>query len=490
MRSKWVEDDPKTRLTSLHAASLRQPPSMRMPYELLDEVFRHVFAEFAYKPLRERVRVYAPLSLVCKAWQRVAVTHAYNTVVVDAAKDSDAVAFLDPVGGAGSHLLSLVKSVKLSASEPLIKAAPTGDQGEEDEEEAEGEDSDAPPFRPSPLHGPADNETSTLPIVASLARILARCSNLLCLNILQLVELVTCEITADQDPAAMWPRLRQLKLIWTDSYIDVFPILAHLPRLQTLTDLTLLFATSDEDNRRDTMTREVVDKYPIQPLGRLQSFVMRSLPDTPIGSMAVLQLLSPRAPLRRVVLGGYIPPGVCKQLSYGTTEIEELIFAWLLPTPNLANQLLPQLLELGRRPVKSLTLNTSSVSDVSRTESMPPITAVLENLPYGVRVSSSTDIFPSSSASGLSRDFLGGGADFAAIKARPIAPVALSMKSGCDGSVDGKPLLQIGMFHVEKESDDDVNLRLFGRFGDPDVEGDVTEWTLLKIVASEDDEEE
>ncbi|KWU43164.1 hypothetical protein RHOSPDRAFT_35303 [Rhodotorula sp. JG-1b] len=82
---------------SSDAALVGQPPSMRMPNELLDEVFKQVFAELENDPVRNWIRVYAPLSLVCKAWQRVAVTHVCNTVVVDAAKDSAAIAFLDPV---------------------------------------------------------------------------------------------------------------------------------------------------------------------------------------------------------------------------------------------------------------------------------------------------------------------------------------------------------------------------------------------------------
>ncbi|KWU43173.1 hypothetical protein RHOSPDRAFT_35313 [Rhodotorula sp. JG-1b] len=195
---------------------------MRLPNELLDEVFKNVFAELASEPLRDRIRLYAPLSLVCKAWQRVAVTHAYASVVVDVAKDSDAIAFLDPVGGAGTHWLPLVKSVTLSTSEPLIKAAPTGDQEEEDQEEAEGEDSDAPPARPSPLlHGKAGDETSTLPIVASLARILAKCLNLSALSIDRHLDSVTHRITADQDPAAMWPSLTHLEFRLGKPFLQV-----------------------------------------------------------------------------------------------------------------------------------------------------------------------------------------------------------------------------------------------------------------------------
>ena len=491
MRSKWVEDDTRARLTSLHAAPPRLPPCMRMPNELLDEVFKHVFAELEREPLRDRVRVYAPLSLVCRAWQRVAVTHAYANVVVDVAKDSNAIAFLDPVGGAGSHLLSLVKSVKLSASEPLIKAAPTGDQGEEDEEEAEGEDSDAPPFRPSPLHGPADNETSTLPIVASLARILARCSNLLCLNILQLVESVTRKITADQDPGLMWPKLTHLNLTWNASFIDFLPVLACLSHMQQLTSLCLLLGPSLEfEDPGGTMTQELVDKHPVRPLERLQRFVIALMAEVPTGSKAVLKLLSPHAPLRHVEWGGDIPPGMCEQLSKGTSQIEKLMFTWMLPTHNFTNELLPQLLELGRRPVKLLVFDFEPHSDVARTESLPPITEVLKNLPYGARLSSTTNMDPSSSTSGLYRVFPPGGADFAAIQARPIAPVILNKKGEWSGSLNGKPILQVGVFRVEEESDDNVNLRLFGRFGDPDVEGDVTDWMLLKMGLEEDSKEE
>ena len=53
----------------------------------------------------------------------------------------------------------------------------------------------------------------------------------------------------------------------------------------------------------------------------------------------------------------------------------------------------------------------------------------------------------------------------------------------------GKPFLQVGMFCVEEESDGDVYLRFCGRFGDPDVEGDVTERMLLKMEFEEDSEE-
>ena len=468
---------------------------MRMPNELLDEVFRHVFAELEHEPLRDRVRLSAPLSLVCKSWQPVAVTHAYAKIVFDVAKDSDAIAFLDPVGGAGAHLLKLVKSVKLSASGPLTKAAPTEGEGPEDKADEDGgqaerADSDAPPARPPPLlHGPANDETSGLPIVASVARILAKSPNLSSLRIDQHLESISRKVVVDHDPVLIWPNLTRLIFTWNCSFIDFLPVLARLSHLQELIGICLLLDTGDEnDDFRGTMTQQLVDKHPVQPLERLQKFRIRSLGEAPIGNKAVLQLLSPRAPLRRVTWAGHIPPGMCKQLSCGTSEIEELKFTWMGATSNLTKQLLPQLLELGRRPIKLLTLDIEPLLDFSPTQFMPPITEVLKNLPYSVHCSHAIDM----DASRLSfrKNFPTGGADFAAIKARPTAPVTLGMKCDWSGSLDGEPLLQVGMFHVEQGSDDDVDLRFFGRFGDPDVEGDVTEWMLLKIVASGDGEEE
>ena len=58
------------------------------------------------------------------------------------------------------------------------------------------------------------------------------------------------------------------------------------------------------------------------------------------------------------------------------------------------------------------------------------------------------------------------------------------------GSLGGKPLLQVGIFYVERESEDDDDLRALGRFGDPDVDGDVTEWMLLDMDFAEDGEEQ
>lgn len=58
------------------------------------------------------------------------------------------------------------------------------------------------------------------------------------------------------------------------------------------------------------------------------------------------------------------------------------------------------------------------------------------------------------------------------------------------GSLGDKALLQVGIFYVEKESDRDYDSRVFGRFGDPAVEGDVTEWMLLKMAVEGDSEEE
>ena len=473
---------------------------MRMPDELLDKVFEHVFAPYERKPLRECVCVSAPFSLVCRAWQRVVVPYAWTNVRLDVVKDADAIACLDPVGGVGAHLLSLVSSLHLSATKPLIEPAQTGeknekDEGEDKEEEKEGgedEDEDALAARRSPiLHGPADDETSALPIVASVVRILSKCSNLSVLSIDHHLESISCKVAVDYDPSVVWPELTHLKFTWGESLIDLLPVLPRLSRLQTLTDLTLLLGTSDEeDDRRGTMTQELVDQYPVQPLDRLERFLIRSLAEAPIGNKAILPLLSPRAPLWQVTWGGYVPPGLCKQLSYGTTEIKELTFTWLLPTMNLTNQLLPQLLELDRRPVKKLTFDIGPASTLGGTQSMPPITAVLKSIPHGVQFSRATDMDSFLSAFGFHQSFPSDDAEFAAIKARPTAQVTLGMKGEWSGSLDGRALLQVGMFHVERESDDDVNLRFFGRFGDPDVEGDVTEWMLLKIVASEDDEEE
>ncbi|GAA5967778.1 hypothetical protein JCM8115_006443 [Rhodotorula mucilaginosa] len=481
-----VEDEPTTRLTGLHAAPPRQVPSMRMPNELLDEVFKHVFAELEREPLRDRVRIYAPFSLVCEAWQRVAVAHAYANVVVDAAKDPDAIAFLDPVGGAGSHLLSLVKSVKLSAFEPLTKAAGPGDDAKQ---ERASEHMNAPPARrPAHLHGPADDDTSALPIVASVARVLAKCSNLSSLTIDPHLEPVSCKVAEDHAPVLIWPNLTRLILTWNCSFIDFLPVLARLSHLQELIGICLLLDTGDENNDfRGTMTQELVDKHPVQPLERLQNFRIRSFGEAPIGNQAVLRLLSPRAPLRRVTWAGHIPPGMCKELSRGTSEIEELTFTWMGATSNLTKQLLPQLFELGRRPIKRLTLDIEPILGFPLTQFMPPITEILKNLPYGVRFSRAIDM--DITVISFRRAFPTGGAEFAAIKARPTASITFQDTNICKGSFDGKPLLQFGMFRVE-ESDDDVNLRFFGRFGDPDIEGDVTEWMLLKIVASEDDEEQ
>ncbi|KAG0655578.1 hypothetical protein C6P46_000801, partial [Rhodotorula mucilaginosa] len=174
----------RTRMSSYtpdtDAAPPRQPPSMCMPNELLDEVFKHVFVELDDKPLRDRVRVYAPLSLVCKAWQRVAAPYPWTNVRLDVVEDLDVIACLDPVGGVGDRQLLLIKSLRLLASESLIQPAKKDEKeesgvGDEDEDG----DSETPPARLSPiLHGPANDETSSLPIVASVARILAKCSNL------------------------------------------------------------------------------------------------------------------------------------------------------------------------------------------------------------------------------------------------------------------------------------------------------------------------
>jgi hypothetical protein len=490
VRSKLVEDEPNVRLTSLHAAPPRQPPSMCMPNELLDEVFKHVFVELDDKPLRDRVRVYAPLSLVCKAWQRVAAPYPWTNVRLDVVEDSDVIACLDPVGGVGDRQLLLIKSLRLLASESLIQPAKKDEKeesgvGDEDEDG----DSETPPARLSPiLHGPANDETSSLPIVASVARILAKCSNLSVLSIDQRLESISCKVTADHDPSVIWPKLTRLILTWNCSFIVFLPVLARLSHLQELIGICLLLDTGDENNdSRGTMTQELVDKHPVQPLERLQNFRIRSFGEAPIGNQAVLRLLSPRAPLRRVTWAGHIPPGMCKELSRGTSEIEELTFTWMGATSNLTKQLLPQLFELGRRPVKRLTLDIEPILGFPRTQFMPPITEILKNLPYGVRFSRAIDM--DVTVFSFRRAFPTGGADFAAIKARPTASITFNDTNSCKGSFDGKPLLQFGMFRVE-ESDDDVNLRFFGRFGDPDVEGDVTEWMLLKIVASEDDEEE
>ncbi|KWU43174.1 hypothetical protein RHOSPDRAFT_26530 [Rhodotorula sp. JG-1b] len=374
------------------AAPPRQPPSMRMPDELLVEVFKHVFAELQHEPLRDQLRVYAPLSLVCKAWQRVAAPYPWTNVSLDVVENSDAIAGLDPVGGIGVRQLLLIKSLRLLASESLIQPAK---EDEKEESGVEDEDEEALAARRSPiLHGPADDETSSLPIVASVARILAKCSNLSVLSIDQRLESISCKVTADHDPSVIWPKLTRLNFKWRASFIDLLPILACLSRLQTLTDLVLMFATiHEEDDPRGTMTQELVDKYAIQSLEHLETFRIHSLAGTPIGSKAVLQLLSPRAPLRQVTWGGHIPPRMCKQLSKGTTQIEQLTFTWWLPELNLTKQLLPQLRELGLRSIKCLTFDIGPCIYASEAQLMPPITAVLKNLPYGARFSRAIDIY-------------------------------------------------------------------------------------------------
>jgi hypothetical protein len=492
VRSKLVKEAPKARLTGPHTVSSRDPPSIRMPNELLDEVFKHVFAELEdERPLRDRVRLYAPLSLVCKAWQRVAAPYPWTNVRLDVVEDSDVIACLDPVGGVGDRQLLLIKSLRLLASESLIQPAKQDEKEESGDEDEDG-DSETPPARLSPiLHGPANDETSSLPIVASVARILAKCSNLSVLSIDQRLESILCKVTADHDPSVIWPKLTQLEFNWRASFIDLLPVLARLSRLQTLTGLVLIFATShEEDDPRGTITQELVDKYPIQSLEHLETFGIHSLAETPIGSKAVLQLLSlsPRAPLRQVTWGGHIPPGMCKQLSQGTTQIEQLTFTWMLPELNLTKQLLPQLRELGLRSIKCLTLDIGPCIYASEAQSMPPITEVLKNLPYGARLSRAIDIYP---MLGFHQSFPTGNADFAAITARPPASATFNMKTfEWGGSLGDKPLLQVGIFYVEKESDSDDDSRVFGRFGDPAVEGDVTEWMLLEWDSQRKSEEE
>lgn len=72
------------------------------------------------------------------------------------------------------------------------------------------------------------------------------------------------------------------------------------------------------------------------------------------------------------------------------------MFASLLPTTTSANQLLPQLLELGRRPIKRLVLDIETDSDILRAELCPPVTEILKNLPYGIRFNSTNNMNPSS----------------------------------------------------------------------------------------------
>jgi hypothetical protein len=184
-----------------------------MPNELLDEVFKHVFAELEdERPLRDRVRLYAPLSLVCKAWQRVAAPYPWTNVRLDVVEDLDVIACLDPVGGVGDRQLLLIKSLRLLASESLIQPAKQDEKEESGDEDEDG-DSETPPARLSPiLHGPANDETSSLPIVASVARILAKCSNLSVLSIDQRLESILCKVTADHDPSVIWPKLTRLIL--------------------------------------------------------------------------------------------------------------------------------------------------------------------------------------------------------------------------------------------------------------------------------------
>ncbi|GAA5866970.1 hypothetical protein JCM3774_003739 [Rhodotorula dairenensis] len=473
-----------------------QPASRRVPDELLDVVFGNISAEFGRKSLRECVRICLPLSLVCKAWKRVVEPHAWTNVVLDVPTDADVIACLDPVGGAGARLLPCIQSLDLRAKGTLSKADQQEAEGDEQEEEVDEEDQDGggtegeatgpAPRRPL-LHGPADNEASTMLIVASVARILAKCPKLKTLSIDQYLESVSHKVFTGYDPVAIWPKLIRLKVSWSTSCIDLLPILARLSRLQQLTDLCLLLVTSDEKlDRRGTMTQELVEKYQVQPLEHLEQFYVRSFAEAPIGHKAVLQLISPRAPLRIVTWGGFMTPGLCRQLSYGTSEIKELTFTWLLPTTNLTDQLLPQLLELGPRRIKRLTLNIGPVPVLGSTQSMPSITTVLEKIPCGVRTSRATDMDPFMTIMGTHKCFPTGGADFAAIKARPTAAVTLGGGGEWRGSLGDKPLLQVGAFFVEKEMDDDDEMRLFGRFGSPDIDGDVTEWMLLRLVSADD----
>ncbi|GAA5988650.1 hypothetical protein JCM10908_003659 [Rhodotorula pacifica] len=434
--------------------------------------------------------------LVSKTWQRIAEPYAWTDVVLDVEHEADtlAITYLDPnpVGGAatGGRFLKLIKRLRLHAKNALIESDEEAEDGGDvfgddvDEASADARERDR---RAPILHGPANNETSALPIVDSLARIVAECPNLTFLFIDQHLESVSTKVTTEHDPPAIWPLLTRLIFNWRASMIDLLPVLARLSRLQHLKELYLLLVTSDEDKDcRGTMTQELLDQYTVQPLDNLEFFEVRSFAEAPIGHKAVLSLLSPRAPLREVIWGGYQTPGLCKQLSYGTSEIQELTFTWMLPTYNLTNQLLPQLLELGRRPVKRLTFDIGPAHDIPRTQFMPPITSILNNPPYGVRVSRATDMGGLEQMLGIHKSFAAGDhAQLAAIKARPTVPVTFDKNSEWSGSLVDKPLLQVGLFFVDKETDNDQGLLFFGRFGDPDVEGDVTEGMLLSILPEE-----
>lgn len=144
----------------------------------------------------------------------------------------------------------------LFASKPLVRDAETGKEKEDDEgdeernKKEEGQEQDAPSARlPRLLHGPDGDETSTLPIVASVARILAKCVNLSSLMINRHLESISCKVTEDHDPAVMWAHLTQLEFAWSASCIDLLPVLARLSHLQHLTDLSLLLDARNEHDQ-------------------------------------------------------------------------------------------------------------------------------------------------------------------------------------------------------------------------------------------------
>ncbi|GAA5988652.1 hypothetical protein JCM10908_003660 [Rhodotorula pacifica] len=425
-----------------------EPTSVVLPPELLDEILRPQFASTS--DLRGRVRLATTLGLVCKVFKLRAEAIAWEDVQLDVS-DLDALAYLDPNGGPGRRVLLYIQTLYVRSSYYTFSsnAFSTGasDNGSTtatgfipDNASLRAEAAvERGPFSPKAVMGMSREERHAR-VVACSASIIASCSNILELCSLGTAAPILARVCSEHELQDTWPRLLKLDIDWID---PMQPPLAG-------------------DTVHDLITR-----YPTKSMTSLERVALYATPGYSAHHPFILPLLAANARLNDASWTGAVPPGFCAKLT-GCTRIE----FWHMPHGDFAGTLLPQLHDLQHAPVDALIIRPSaSPSNERDTDTATPsVQALFDSIPYSVKVTA------------VVGDSMGGGVSFpqdtamSAAMQRPLATVqAPRDRLRFFGAYQNKPLIQVVYIRVIGYDD----LWYFGRFGDPDKNGDVTDWLPL-----------
>ncbi|GAA5988657.1 hypothetical protein JCM10908_003662 [Rhodotorula pacifica] len=459
--------------------------------------------------LHDKTRLATSLGLVCKAWKGVAEAIAWQDVTLDV-EDSAAVAYLDPTaGGPACRILPCISSLDLYSSEQndaktrsgsqltpermveaLKELAAKRQQREARSAEADGRragDDDKPFF----THGITVNrmhfESESLRISGKtadiLAAILAGLPNLTVLALQHGLE-ETLVILSFKELGTLWPVLRQLRVDWRGSLVKLMPVLSAISRIEHLKILYLIMVTYDDegDDPLGVVDSSMLSRFPIRPLDQLEKLVTRCLADAPNAISAVARLLSPSAPLTVIYWGGFVPPTLCKKLARPPVPMQTLAILSMRATQDFNNTLIPQLHELGRRKIRHMQLTVWPIGNIGPQEqSMPTVGNLLNNLPTSIGFVDARCTVELLGPTPFESDTC-----LIEILRRPPVPLKTRLDNGkiVNSSFQGRPLAQTVWLCALKDSPARV-WSIFARYGDPRIEGDLSEWMLVRPVLTD-----